>query len=62
MTWIIVSIPLMVLAVAIAVLPVLLTAIWEARDARPGSSSAVPAPAEMGWADQLEGEGARVAA
>ncbi len=31
MTWIIVSVPLMVLAIAIAVVPVLLTAGWEAR-------------------------------
>jgi hypothetical protein len=31
MTWIIISIPLMLVAIAIAVLPVLLTTIWESR-------------------------------
>jgi hypothetical protein len=36
MTWIIISIPLMLLAIAIAVLPVLLTTIWESRGQRAG--------------------------
>jgi hypothetical protein len=36
MTWIIVSIPLMVLAIAIAVVPVLLTAAWEAHGQQVG--------------------------
>ncbi len=49
MTWIIISIPLMLLAIAIAVLPVLLTTIWESRGQRAGvavsSTERKPAPA-----------------
>lgn len=62
MTWIIVSVPLLVLAVAVAVVPVFLTAVWESRREQADRPAPQPAPLATVYGHPAAGELSQAAA